>query len=67
MSSVVSTAESEWCNASGAIVDAAGVVASFIPTSWPSDLGPAVAGQVVSQARGQINAGLNEINKVGRS
>jgi len=67
MSSVVSTAESEWRNASGQIVDAAGVVASFIPTSWPSDLGPAVAGQVVSQARSQINAGLNEINKVGRS
>jgi hypothetical protein len=67
MSSVVSTAESEWRNASGAIVDAAGVVASFIPTSWPADLGPAVAGQVVSQARSQINAGLNEINKVGRS
>jgi hypothetical protein len=67
MSSVVSTAESEWRNASGQIVDGAGVVASFIPTSWPADLGPAVAGQVVSQARSQIDAGLNEINKVGRS
>jgi hypothetical protein len=67
MSSVVSTAESEWRNASGAIVDGAGVLASFIPTSWPADLGPAVAGQVVAQARSQINAGLDEINKVGRS
>lgn len=67
MSSVVSTAENEWRNASGQIVDAAGVVASFIPTSWPNELGPAIAGQVVSSARSQINAGLNEINKAAAS
>lgn len=67
MSSVVSTAENEWRNASGQIVDAAGVIANLIPTSWPNDLGPAVAGQVVSSARSQINAGLTEINKAAAS
>lgn len=67
MSSVVSTAENEWRNASGQIVDAAGVIANLIPTSWPKDLGPAVAGQVVSSARSQINAGLTEINKAAAS
>jgi hypothetical protein len=67
MSSVVSTAENEWRNASGQIVDAAGVIANLIPTSWPADLGPAVAGQVVSSARSQINAGLTEINKAAAS
>jgi len=67
MSSVVSTAEHEWRNVSGQIVDAAGVVASFIPASWPNDLGPAVAGQVVSAARGQLDAGLTEIDKAASS
>lgn len=67
MSSVVSTAENEWRNASGQIVDAAGVVVSFIPTSWPANLGPAVAGQVVSSARSQINRGLTEIEKAAAS
>lgn len=67
MSSVVSTAENEWRNASGQIVDAAGVVASFIPTSWPAELGPDVAGQIVSSARRQINQGLDAINDAAAS
>lgn len=65
MSSVVSTAEHEWRNASGQIIDGAGTIISSLPLSWPDRLGGVVEGQVVGAARNQINAGLVELDRIG--
>jgi hypothetical protein len=66
MSSVVSTAEQEWRNASGEIVDAANNLVSLLPLSWPNVLEDA-AGMVVKVARRQIDQGLAALEKEGRA
>ncbi len=63
MSSVVDA----WRDASGRIIDGAGNLISSIPLSWPSDLGREAAGQAVSAAKGQIDAGLNALDALGES
>lgn len=65
MSSVVSTAEHEWRNASGQIIDGAGNVIAAIPLNWPASLGAAIEGQIVRAARAQIDAGLVELDRIG--
>ena len=65
MSSVVSTAEHEWRNASGQIIDGAGAIISALPLSWPDQLGGIVEGQVVGASRSQLNAGLAELDRIG--
>ena len=67
MSSVVSTAEHEWRNASGQIIDGAGNLIAAIPLNWPASLGSAIEGQVVRAARSQIDAGLAELDRIGES
>jgi hypothetical protein len=65
MSSVVSSAEHQWRNASGQVIDAAGNLIESLPLTWPNQLGAAIEGQVVEASRGQLNAGLAELDRIG--
>ena len=67
MSSVISTAEHEWRNASGQIIDGAGTLVSAITLTWPASLGSAIEGQIVQAARSEIDAGLAELARIGDS
>ena len=67
MSSVMSTAEHEWRNASGQIIDGAGNLISAITLTWPADLGASIEGQVVRAALSEIDAGLAELDRIGDS
>lgn len=58
MSSVVADA---FRNAAGQVVDAANTVISYIPTSWPNELGPDAANSVVKAATSQINAAIDDL------
>jgi len=65
MSSVVDAAEQKWRDASGRIIDGAGNLISFVPLSWPGNIGRQAAGQAVNAARGQIDAGLKALDSLG--
>ncbi len=65
MSSVVSTAEHQWRNASGQVIDAAGNLIESLPLTWPNQLGAVIEGQVVEASRSQLNAGLAELDRIG--
>jgi hypothetical protein len=65
LSSVVSTSEQQWRNASGQVIDAAGNLIASLPLTWPNQLGAVIEGQVVEASRSQLNAGLAELDRIG--
>lgn len=60
----MSSVTEEYRNAEGAIVDAVGTVISYLPTSWPDDLGPGSYKSIVRSLDGAIKEGLTAIDGI---
>lgn len=65
--SAMSSVTDEYRNASGQVIDAAGNIISYIPTSWPRVLDNAAYGVLVTALNGSIAEALSEVRKIRNS
>lgn len=62
----MSSVTEEYRNAAGEIVDAVGTVISYLPTSWPTELGSGSYKTIVKSLDGAIKQGIKAVNGIAK-